>query len=379
MTDANFSPIYKAQSQIRNHDVDVTIHDFDGTSDITLTADDGEEITIPSKFLDALGSVSHQTLNLISEQLDVSRRSQHHPSSMDYSLSAIRRQHTWSSSQPEFRGPVYTNDEARFATWTCFCLADKDPNEDGIPYIEWMYKEESQAHGWALRLSGVKDMNISWAAWNDPDAIRQNLEMLNDPDSCVVVAGIVNAEATSQMTARKAAKALRSGRKLPGINMKKVKAIFNKYESILLPEDEHNSFYNSPTAKIVSLPSGDKRVPVAVAVAPPHSFPNQEKLTIEQRREMAYTEIEEFEKKAYESMYTPWAAQLVSSFESDGWRAIDLPIATRYSHFRSRKPTFFTLIPENIWTDVSAGVINFTAREFDMSRSTSIEKTSFSR
>jgi hypothetical protein len=376
MANSNSSPIYNEQSQIRNHDVELTIHDFDGTSDITLTSPDGESITVPSKFLDALGSVSHQALGLLHEQLDIARRVQNHPTSMGYDLLAVRHQHVWNSSQQEFRGPVWDKDNPLFNSWTCFCLADSDPNEDGTPYIEWMYHEESEEHGWALRLSGVSDVNISWAKWDDPAAIRESLDMLSDPESCVVVAGIVNAEATSQMTARRAAKALRSGRKLPGINMKKVKGVFAKHQSRLFSNSANASRLHNPSAKIVSLPSGDKRVPVAVAILPPRSFPNQAQLG-SQRREMKYQDVVEFESKAYETECEPWRAQLVASFTAEGWRKIDLPSPTRFGYYRvsTQSPIYFTLIPENIWTDVSAGVVNFMNREFDLSRLTEIEKT----
>lgn len=376
MQNDNSSPILDSNIQIRNHDVEIRIHDFDGTSDVAVTAEDGESITIPHKFLNALGSVSHQALSILAEELDKARRTQFHPSSMGYELLAIRRQHVWSSSQAEFRGPIWQPNDPQFSTWDSFCLAEHDPNQDGTPYIEWQHDEDSNQHGWALRVSGIKDVNIAWAEWDDADAIKQNIEMMKDPEGCVVIGGIVNAEATSQMTARRAAKALRSGRKLPGINMKKVKAVFHKYQSELLPESTENSIRYYPSAKIVSLPSGDKRVPVAVAISAPHRFPHQDMLSLEQRRTMSYPDIEQFEKEAYKKVHEPWLAQLTARFVQEGWRAIELPTSSRAYYYRHTQPIFFTLIPESTWTDVSAGVMNFTRREFDMSRSTTIERES---
>lgn len=374
MKNNNSSPIYEVETQARyGHSATVRVHNLDGQAEIVVESNDGETLTVPAKFLEALNALSSVAQSEIYNAVDLLRRQENHPYKHSEDLIAINRRGRWSSTQEEF---AIDNSKPEFfkpLEKTLLCHNSFNPNDDGTPYMEWGYDEESKKHGWKLRVSGIPDVNLSWSEWNDPAGIKDSVMMLNDPESCLVIAGVVNPTATAQMSARVAAKALRSGRKLPGINMPKVRKVFADYiSSPDLPSELTYTSRFMPNAKILSVPSGDKRVPVAVAIIAPNKFVDQRELADAEIRKMNYKARTEWEAEAYLEKLVPWQTEVKAAFLQAGWRAVSLP-KPRYSWgYQFEKIQWFTLLNEELWSTVAPAAQHYASTDFSMSRTTEI-------
>lgn len=382
MKNTNSSPVYESTSSPRyGHEAIIRIHDLEGNAEIVVTADDNTQLTVPAKFLSMLGSIASSTSGEITQKIDEIQRAHLNPTKRHKDLKIAARNPRWNSSQDEFAKPNASgaDSEALKLLSTVLSVSGSDINQDGTPYLEWGQHSETKANGWRLRIAGVADVNLSWAAWDDSDGIEELVAMSRDPENCAVIAAVVEPAKTAQMTSRIVARSLRTGRKLPGINMKKIRQIFKDNAAHLLPtvDSSVSGSWNfsryRPQAKILSIVSGEKRVPVAVAVVPPQTFPQQRQLDREAASARSLQDRRDFDSLAYAEHAVPWLEKSTEAFIAAGWRKIDLPKPRYYWGNGENSVQWFTLLNEELWSSVAPAAKNYASTEFTFSRSTTID------
>lgn len=377
MKNDNSSPIFESKTQARyGHEAAIRVYNLEGQAEIVVESDSGDSLVVPAQFLNSLAALSNAAQSEITNAIDLLRRRENHPTKFSNDLISITRRSRWSSTQEEFGidrndSPYYNAEEK-----TMVCFSEFDPNNDGTPYMEWAFDDESKTHGWKLRVSGIPDVNLAWSKWDDVSGIKDSLDMLKDPESCLVIAGVVDPTATAQMSSRVAAKALRSGRKLPGINMPKVRKVFADFVNTpdLSEVDGYVASRLLPNAKILSVPSGDKKVPVAVAIIAPNRFPDQRTLTDEAARKMAYKARSDWEAAAYLEKLEPWQKDINDAFARAGWRQVSLPKPRYAWGLNYEKVQWFTLLNEELWSTVAPAARHYASTNFSMSRTTQINE-----
>lgn len=328
---------------------------LEGEVRLRMTLASGEDIILPLETLTLLGQNANRMQSELHRSLEEARFQKYYPTSRF-------PENTFGES----RGLQSRTRRAAYVSKLLF-LKDSNIYEDGTPYISWS-PNESGEHGWKLSLIGIEDAPIGWAAWNDPNGVDELISMLHDKESCIAIAAIMAPSQTSEMSARVAAKALRSGRKLPGINIPKVRKVFQDAGL----NNTGASEYNNAQVKILAIASGDKRVPVAVAVAAPMKFPNQPTLDEEAARAMNWQQRRQAEDDLVKPLVEEWVKKADKAFADAGWRVIDLPKPKYYYGYSQGSGTrWYTLINPELWSNVAAAATQ-AATDFYFSRATRI-------
>lgn len=323
---------------------------LDGNVRLRLQLASGEEIILPYEILPLVGQNSLRMQSALKNYLEEARFEEYKPSKRHSQDTLVARRKS---------GRNGTN---------IFSLPNAELSEDATPYIIWR-TNESGLHGWALTMAGIDEVTLGWAAWNDPAGVDELISNLSDVDSCLAIAGIVAAAETAQMSARITAKALRSGRKLPGINVAKIKKIF---EGSQLTTPSEISDWNAAQIKTLAIDSGNRKVPVAVAISAPSKFVGQESISDEEARNMTWQQRRQAEQDLLQPLVDEWVAKAKELTLAAGWRIIDLPIPRSYYHNLGANSTFWvTLINPELWSNVSAAAQE-SARNFRMSRTSRI-------
>lgn len=337
------TPVYVGESQnVSGVTMTPEIVSLDGETRLRLVDANGSELLIPAHMLPALANRASFYASNLSRTLDDARRVEHHPS---------------------HRHDIV---EARLDERKGFTLAQHDPEADGTPYIAWVAERDARPHGWALTMTGIDKVELGFAAWNDIPAQDNLIAMLSDADTCIAIAGITAPTETARMSARVSARALRTARALPGIDLKKARKIIT--DAGLATHESINQYY-AARMRLLTVTSGDKQVPVAVAIQAPDKYLNQRELTKEETREMSWEDRSKLQKQYLDEMREPWLASAKQAFTAAGWRLVDLAIESRG---RTRPNVFFaTRIDAETWSAVSAAA-TASARYLEMSRGSKV-------
>jgi hypothetical protein len=326
---------------------------LDGNVRLRLVLADGQELILPYEVLPLVGQNAGRMQGALTQYLELARLEEYKPSKRYASEALAPRKKNGS----------------RNVSHNVFSRPAADLNEDATPYIVWK-KNESGVHGWALTMAGIDDVVLGWAAWDDPTGVDELINNLDDVETCISIAGIVAPTPTSQMSARITAKALRSGRKLPGINVKKVRTIFESSD-LLTPETI--SAWHAAQIKTLAIDSGDKKVPVAVAISAPSKFVGQATLSEEQVRNLTWQQRSAAETEILKPLVDEWIRKAKKIMLDSGWRLVDLNVPRNYYYGNGIENSTFwvTLINPELWSNVSAAAQD-AANNFRMSRTTRI-------
>ncbi len=326
---------------------------LDGNVRLRLVLTNGEELILPYEILPLIGQNAGRMQGALSQYLEAARLEEYKPS----------KRHAPETLIPRKKGGM------RNTSQNVFSRPAADLNEDSSPYIVWR-KNDRGIHGWALTMAGIDDVTLGWAAWDDPTGVDELIGNLDDVETCIAIAGIVAPTPTSQMSARIAAKALRSGRKLPGINVKKVRTIFESSD-LLTPDTI--SAWHSAQIKTLAIDSGNRKVPVAVAISAPNKFLGQASLNEEQVRNMTWQQRSAAEAEILRPLVEDWVRKAKKIMLDAGWRIVDLNIPRNYYYGNSVESSVFwvTLINPELWSNLSAAAQD-AANNFSMNRTTRI-------
>lgn len=363
MSDKNITPVYVGN--IASDDSGSLIPEvvsLEGEVRVRLVLASGEEFILPVEVLGLLGSNSMRLKREITICLEQARREEYHPSKR-HDKESITHIKTFAQNQRGFSNRANKNEDYP----TTYIKADGDFSKESTPYLVWKQNAEKM-HGWALGLVGVTDINVGWAAWDDTEGVDELIATMSDVETCIAISGIVAPTETAQMVARLSASALRTGRKLPGINNTKVRKILSEGSGLASPPEISN--WNASQIKSLTITSGDKKIPVAVAITAPNKFPNQKTLTPYELKDMEWSVRRKLEFDILEPLVKKWLVDAERTMIESGWRLLSLPMRTGYNDGLG-KVLWFTLITPELWANVSAAA-NETARSFSMSRSTRI-------
>ena len=329
---------------------------LEGEVRLKMTLANGEDLYLPLETLTILGQNAHRMQSQLRQNLEEARFLEYYP---------LNRH---DKEKFEINSRRFGNVRGTAFVSKVIYLKNADVAEDGTPYLSWA-PDESGIHGWKLSLVGINDTPIGWAAWDDPSGVDDLIKMLDDKDSCIAIAGIVAAGPTSEMSARVAAKALRSGRKLPGINIAKIRKVL--HDAGL--DNQGSTDYQNCQAKILAIKSGDKRVPISVAIAPPTKFKNQPELKEKELEGLTWQQRRQAEIDLMQPLVDDWGKKIEKAFNDAGWRSLDLPKPKYYYGYSNTDSgvKWFTLINHDLWADISAAATT-AAKDFYFSRSTKI-------
>jgi hypothetical protein len=309
---------------------------LDGVTQLRILDDNGVEMLIPANFLPALASRAGLLSSVLVRTLDEARKEEHHPKQ---------------------RHELVPGNAGNLKVLT---LPNADAEADSTPYLHWNAETSQRTHGWSLSITGIDNASLGFAAWNDTAAQDSLVEMLTDVESCITIAAITAPEATARMTARLSARALRSARALPGIDLGKARKIITDAG---LATPESISGYSAARARLLTISSGERKVPVAVAVAPPSRFEDMREISSEEAQKMSWQDRSKLQAEYLEEKRTPWIANAKRAFTDAGWRVLDLQIDGR----GNSNVFFATRIDAETWSSISAAA-QASARVLGMNR-----------
>lgn len=309
---------------------------LDGETQLRVLDSNGLEMLIPAHVLPALAARAGMFSGVLTRTLDEARREEHHPNK---------------------RHPIVAGSSGKARV---FSAPGTDPEADSTPYITWNSETAHRTHGWSLSIAGIENASLGFAAWDDIAAQDSLVAMLTEPESCITIAGMTAPEATARMTARLSARSLRSARALPGIDLTKARKIITEAG---LSTPETISGYYAARARLLTIASGDRKVPVAVAIAPPDRFEGMREISKEDSATMSWQDRSTLQKEYLEEKRTPWIADVKRAFTNAGWRILDLQIDGRYN----THVFFATRIDSETWSSISAAA-QAAARTLGMNR-----------
>lgn len=324
------------------------ILNLNGEAHARLLYGTGQEIVIPASLLAALGSQEATQLRaLLVRDLDLLRRDfAGDPSG--YGLVAAA-----GTPGQRFGG---------VAGHPLTLPGAADYTADGTPVIEWMhggdYRSDSTI-GWRLYLAGAKTATIGFAKWDDRDALGNLAAMMHDTESMLTMAAIMHPKPISELSARLAARALRDARGLPGIDLKKVRAILTD-AGLARTEDQGEGYL-----RLLTIESGGKAVPIAAAIAAP-TIRTRPFTAVES--ELSYKEKETLRRRLIAEGLAPWYVKAQQVLADAGWRTIDLPSSSSSLGRHYGQPILHaTRIDSDTWSSIAAAAA-VRARDLDMAR-----------
>lgn len=318
-----------------------------GESRIRLTCPDTDDILVPASYLPSLSSAASNASSMILSQLDKMRRE-----FLDITSYGLK-------ASPGAAG--YIRNDADIA--------------EGIPVIKWKggNKEAAGNPRWALYLDGAADVEIASAPWSDPAALANVVSMMENPEALFAVGSLLDTGAISSLSARLAARALRSARRLPGIDLKKVRTILDA-AGVKTPEDI--TPWNKARMRMLNLTSDDRQVPVAVGIQA-YAVDSWTQLTEEERESVprndwrAREAMNKVGAQRADAIRIEWIAQARSALLAAGWREVSLPTPQRYGRPQGDQPSptflWVTRFTPDTWATVEAAA-KAAARDVSMSR-----------
>lgn len=316
--------------------------DLDGARRIRISDKNGNELLIPEDFLAPLTSRGNHAQSVLRSSVDAMRMAFHNP--IDHYPNIIQANKR-------------------------IVITETDAQQDGVPFIEWrtastdQRNNQSTNHGWRLSLGGAHNSTIGFAEWNDIPGIANLVTMLSDPQGCITMGSMIDPAPIQQMCARMAARTLRSARSLPAVSLAKARKILSDAS---VPQGATSGAYACGMLRLLTIKSGDKDVPVAVAVAAPHEPVGTQQLTEEEAR-LPWQQRSALQEQYRSVTREPWIAAARAAFLTAGWRLLDLP-KPQSAHYGSNSPYLWaTPIDAQTWGSISAAAER-EARDVSMSR-----------
>lgn len=337
MQNQELTPVFTGQSQdFQGVTLTPEIITLDGETRLRVKGTDGSELFIPADLLPALAARAGFFSNSLARTLDDARRAEFHPTA----------RHTLTETSGEKNKVLIT--------------PNSDPNADGTPYLTWYTQQGDRTHGWVLSLTGIESAALGFAAWDDITAQDNLVAMLADPESCLAIAAITAPEPTARMSARITARTLRSARALPGIDLPKARKIIT--DANLATADSISGYY-AGRLRLLTIASGDKQVPVAVAIKAPERYEGMREISQDEARQMSWQDRSKLLSAYLEEKRTPWVANVKTAFTNAGWRILDLKTEGRHN----QEVFFVTRIDAETWSSVAAAA-QASARYLEMGR-----------
>lgn len=303
---------------------------------------DGETITIPNKFLEALG---YQSMRLSADGFTM--------------IDAVRQAFLGLDKDPRLA-------PAPRAGQNYYSLAGSFLNEEeGVPLLAWSSAKGDSDSGWRLTLSGATQVTVSYAAWDSQSALDSLIEMMGDPEGVLTMAGITQPEITAQLSARMTAVSMRASRSLPRIDLPKVRKALSD-AGVLVGGHSGRNKAEAARMRLLAVKVGSVKVPVAVAINPPTYPKNARPLTDTESR-LPWNERQELTKSIVVPAREDWMRAVKIALEGSGWRVVDLPKPVQPWEHRDMEPLWVTRIDANTWSGLSAAAAREAIR-LEMSR-----------
>lgn len=340
----NENPIHVGQPvNAGNFTLTPQIITLEGEANVIVASEDGEQLLVPSKFLEALSHRAGYMRTAISNETDMLRRN-HNGDILSFGLKMIRMGNSNSN---------YMLD-----------IPDTRP-EDGTPILMWNRdrNDEHENTGWKLYLNGTKDAYIGFARWDDKTALENLISQMRDPEGMFTISGIMFPETTGRLSSRMAAARMRSARELPGIDLKKARTILEGAGAVT---PQGTSRWYSGRIRLLKISSGGKDVPVAVAVLGPS--PRVEDLNLtDAETGLSYYEKQRVINEKMAAIRKPWQDKAAAAFQAAGWRLLDLPNPHGLNYSGATAVTWATRIDVDTWSTIQAAA-TLAASELEMSR-----------
>lgn len=315
---------------------------LEGEANVIVKAPDGSTLEVPAHFLHALSMRSSSMQSAIVNETDKLRR--------------------------EYNGEVtsFGVKSNRKLGDTGYVLETETEIADGTPVLLW-HKDNTGNHektGWKIYLFGTKEAFIGFARWDDKQGLLNLIEQMRDPESMFTISGLMHPETTSKLAARMAAARMRTARQLPGIDLKKARAILEAAELTSNTTSNASRYYGG-RIRLLKIVSGGKEVPVAVAVMGPTPTQAQLNLT-EEEAALPYYQKQQIIEQRTEMIRKPWQEKAAKAFEEAGWRIVNLP-EPHGSWSTTVKVTWATRIDSETWSTIQAAATT-AASELYMTR-----------
>lgn len=317
---------------------------------IKVTAPDGSEIRVPSRFVYALDRGASTALNRMSSMRNDACLQENLPTLIEPSL-------------------------VRLEPGAKFVRPGEDAAAEGVPLLQWWRRTSfnQREHtdrdcGWSLVLTGPETVELGYAEWHDRAAIANLIDAMSDVDMLISMAGIIAPDVVARLHARRAAVSLRSRRALPAIAIPPVRKILT--DAGLIAADTAGR-WSGGRLRVLPVRVGDTKVPVAVAIACPQVPHFLDESADQASNHESYAVYNAAREKAREEARAEWSARAKAAFAAQTkWRLIDLPDPRR-AYYRDNAPLLWvTRIDATTWQDLSAAA-TAAARELEMSRGAS--------
>jgi hypothetical protein len=319
-----------------------------GDSQVRIIIDGGQEIVLPFKLLAPLSNNARNFHGTLVQTLDEQRFKAYNP---------IER--SGQDGTPEVVTGTRKN--------RTISLPGADLEADATPFMFWV-KDENKP-GWALTLAGINDQQIGFAAWDDVNGQNELINSMNDPETLLTIAAIVASTPTAQMSARMAARALRTARTIPTMEPKKVRTVLETANLIQGADATGSgSRYSAGRIRAIKIKSGTaKEVTVAVGVLAPASMPWLVPLTDEEKRTMDWKARSQEENRRKAEAQTPWVEATKNALTAAGYRIVSIGEDRRKPWYGEEKIIWATLIDPETWGSVSAAA-TVEAKNLEMTR-----------
>jgi len=310
---------------------------------VVAKAGDGETITIPSKFLEALG---YQAARLGADGFEI--------------IDKARREHLGIFEDPRLeatqRGGIFALKEQYNGV------------AEGIPLIAWTSRRgDYEKSGWRLTLSGAEQATVGFAQWDDSNAVENLIGMMSDPETVITMAGMNDPEIISQLSARMTAVSMRASRSLPRINLPKVRKVLVDAGVVGANGSSGRTKAEAARMRLLNVKVGDVKVPVAVAINPPLCPAGFVGLSEEEQRALSWPERQQRLTEMLAPLRTEWLRRVREEMEAKGWRLIELPRPRQPWGHREMECLWVTLIDANTWSGLSAAATR-EAGQLEMTR-----------
>lgn len=300
--------------------------DLNGRARVRVTAPDMEDFIVPSEFLTALGSRAGSLHSDILRTLDDARRQFGDVGSFGLESALSNR-------------------------WV---PAGGTVEQDMTPVLSWVTPRDynGEKTGWQIYLAGAKEAPVGFARWDDRPALENLVAMMSDPESMLTIAAIMNPGPVAKLTGRMAAATLRSARQLPGIDLKKVRAILSAANiSNTIDAEGGGNRWTQARLRLLTIVSGSKSVPVAVAIQPP--YVDMRELLEPEERQLSYADRMQLMEARRDALTEPWITKTREAMTAGGWRVLDLP-TPRAMWGRPSQVLWVTRIDPETWSGIAA-------------------------
>lgn len=305
---------------------------------LTIRLRDGSEFKISQEDLEGVAEIAFQCRRESPAMTDLARLMLNHPTVL--SADGI-------SFQP-FEEPGQSAGTARQ-----LIIAGADPEAQATPVLTWQRASSNQRSGWRLTLQGHRAITIGFAAWNDPDGIRGLIAQMADPESAMIVAGLISPDETSYLASLIAVEGILRTRSVRRVALAPIRKAFAEHG--LAGHAQGAERNQCGRLRLLTITVGDRSFPVAAAIMAPASPADAEQKYVQwfgQHRGAAYAERNEVKRRLQVEGRSEWIDKARQAVVSAGWRLLDLPTPHRGWGDQLSPVIWATPIPEQQWSEL---------------------------